>query len=98
MSDEQVSINATGLHLPGAVTTADQLFLDVIPPQWPDGCDIVFMRPGQLEKAGEIRLPLGCMLVYIPPEQANQMRGMIRDALEKQRAAAERQARNGVGR
>lgn len=99
MSDpiRQATNIASGVQLPGVVTPQAQMFLDVIPPNFPNGVSVIFMRPGELQAAGSIDLPLGAMLVYVPPEQASQMRGMMKQANDAQRSAAERQARNGVG-
>jgi hypothetical protein len=74
----------------------DQMFLDVIPPKFPEGCQVVFMRPGELEAVGTIPLPVGSMLVYIPPEQATQVRGAMRKAIDLQREEMRRHA-NGLG-
>lgn len=61
-------------------------FLDVRPDQFPDGCDVVIMRPGQLEPAGTVHLDRGVLLMMAMPEVAEKLRPAIR--LQQQREMA----------
>jgi len=55
--------------------------VDFDPERFPDGVDIMFQVPGQLELLGPpARLPKGALLLVIPPEVGEQMRSQIRTA------------------
>ncbi len=72
-----------------------QAFLDVNPEQFPNGCEIIIMRPGELTAVGSIPLPVGVLLMLIDVETANHMRDKHRADIEAQRKAM---ARGALGR
>lgn len=79
-----------------------QVIEDIIPPRYPDngtglGANMVLQRPGELGIVVTIPLALGCMIALIPAPMAAHMRGEVTKAIAANRAAMEKQARNGVG-
>jgi hypothetical protein len=91
MADEPFNIPAQGAPAPREA--ALQSFVDVVPPAFPEGVEIIFMRPGQLEPAGRVMLPVGVMLLLAPPETAMHLRATMRAQIEQQR----RMLANGLG-
>jgi hypothetical protein len=92
MADES-SFNIPAHGAPTPREAALQAFVDVIPPAFPEGVEIIFMRPGQLEPAGRVMLPVGVMLLLAPPETAVHLRAAQRAQIEQQR----RMLANGLG-
>ena len=82
-----VPVHSNGVAPPGAVEAALQGFFDCNPEAFPNGCEVVFIRPGQLERCGQVTLPKGCLLLYAPPELAEQLRSVMRTQIEKAKKA-----------
>jgi hypothetical protein len=75
---------------------------DIVPPNYPEGCELWLMVPGQIQPRVKVNIPLGAILCLIVPDQAVHVRPAIRDTLVKIAQAsqreAEQRAKNGVGR
>jgi len=70
---------------------------DIIPPRYPGGCELVFMRLGVLAPVVTVPIQEGSMIMMIPPEQAVHVRAMIANSQKLIRENQEKLARNGVG-
>jgi hypothetical protein len=86
------------IETPSIATPGDDprnllLVQDVIPPSYPNGCEMVLMRPGELKPVVSIPVPVGHMIALVPPHLAVHWRQMVQAALADVRAKQEKQAR-----
>lgn len=78
-----VEVHSNGVAPPGAIQAQLQGFFDCDPGPFPNGCEVIFMRPGQLERAGAVMVPPGALLLYAPPEMAAQLRAVMKSQIEQ---------------
>jgi hypothetical protein len=64
--------------------------LDVVPPSFPKGCEVIFMQPGNIIPAGTQPIPLGSMLFSMSPQASEKVRAVMRAEMAKIQAAAAR--------
>jgi len=85
---------------PGTDPRAWTLAANIVPPNFPAGCEIWLMRPGDLMpvvKIDAVHAPVGCMIGIAPPALAEHFRQAIGAELARIRAAQEKKA-DEVGR
>ena len=98
MSESFVPIVAGGASAPGIVQAKMQGLLNVIPPQFPDGCELLICRPNSVKVLGRIMVPVGALILYVDPESAEQLRPAMEKQIEEaKRAAAAAARQSGVG-
>lgn len=86
------------IETPSIATPGDDprnwlLVQDIIPPQYPAGCEIWIMLPGALAPQVKIPVPVGFMIGLANPEMAEHYRAAIRNVQEEIRRRQEKQAR-----
>jgi hypothetical protein len=95
---DHIPAMASGAQAPVTVQAQFEALLDC-GPAWPagitfpEGCDLWIHLPGSLVPAGKVPLPKGCMVFYLNPEVADQLRPYLRQQVEQQRALADRLAK-----
>lgn len=97
MSDQgYVPVVAGGVQPQGVMQAKVQGLVDVVAPNFPEGCELLVARPGSLEIAVRIMVPVGALILYVDPESAANMRPNMQRQIEQARAATARAAQGGA--
>jgi hypothetical protein len=85
---DHIPMHSGGAALPegAAIRVEFQAFLDCDPDEFPQGMELILMRPGQLDPVGRgLMVPRGCILYIAGPEASVHLRAGIRKQIEAQR-------------
>lgn len=92
---DEIPASAPSLVTPGLNQGINPIIVDdIVPPRYPEGCNLTFQRPNELGVVFTTQLPVGCMVLLLLPEDAQHVRPIMKALQQRQRAAV---AKNGLG-
>lgn len=92
MPNDFMNVETPTVQAPDAQQLPMLVVDDIIPPRYPNGCDLVMMNPGGLAPVvPPINIPAGSILCLIPPDAAAHLRPALA-MMKKQQEDARRRA------